>query len=73
MKKAKQGVKIYILTWDEIDVVAALGSKQAMRVLRSLHPNIYTMRDPKTMILLWTHHQKVHKNDKDNLQIVCHY
>eukprot|EP00817_Percolomonadidae_sp_ATCC50343_P006602 CAMPEP_0117426704 /NCGR_PEP_ID=MMETSP0758-20121206/6743_1 /TAXON_ID=63605 /ORGANISM="Percolomonas cosmopolitus, Strain AE-1 (ATCC 50343)" /LENGTH=1178 /DNA_ID=CAMNT_0005211989 /DNA_START=244 /DNA_END=3780 /DNA_ORIENTATION=- len=56
---AERGVKIYILCWDEIDAAFKLGSKYVVNDLAKSHPNIQTLRDPKSgFLFLWSHHQK---------------
>ncbi|XP_075252478.1 phospholipase D1-like isoform X2 [Convolutriloba macropyga] len=57
--KARQGVRVYILLYKEIKWAIGLQSKDAKRVLSSLHPNIKVMRHPYIGTLLWAHHEKI--------------
>ncbi|KNC83066.1 hypothetical protein SARC_04659 [Sphaeroforma arctica JP610] len=62
-RKADQGVKIYVLLWDEPHTWAVNNfSSESADVLRSLHKtNIKVMRHPQhfdPQNILWTHHQK---------------
>ncbi|KAF2070349.1 hypothetical protein CYY_008336 [Polysphondylium violaceum] len=57
-EKAKEGVKIYILMWNETNLGVQLGSGHAKRWFQSCHPNIHVIRHPKRYPLSWSHHQK---------------
>eukprot|EP01134_Creolimax_fragrantissima_P006256 CFRG6256T1 len=62
-RKAEQGVKIYVLLWDEPHTwVVNNFSQESANVLRSLHPhNVMVMRHPQHFDpanILWSHHQK---------------
>lgn len=57
-EKAKEGVKVYILMWNETNLGVQLGSGHAKRWFQSCHPNIHVIRHPKRYPLSWSHHQK---------------
>jgi len=60
-RKAKQGVKIYILLWKEIQAAVPIDSAYSKAHLTSLHPNINLMRHPDFAPdqTLWAHHEKI--------------
>jgi len=62
-KKAKQGIKIYILLWKEIELAVPHASYWTTQYLSSLHSNIITMRHPNHFgsrgIRYWSHHEKI--------------
>ncbi|KAG2173548.1 hypothetical protein INT44_007139 [Umbelopsis vinacea] len=65
-RKAKQGVKIYIIMYKEVSIALPLYSHYAKEHLLSLSPNIYVMRHPshlgiagKTATFFWAHHEKI--------------
>eukprot|EP01080_Neovahlkampfia_damariscottae_P009934 gene9934-2255_t len=59
LERAKNGVKIRILLWDEAVLIIDLGSSYAKEYLNSLHKNITVVRDPEHYSLIhWSHHQK---------------
>jgi phospholipase D1/2 len=65
-RKAKQGVKIYIVMYKEVSITLPLYSHYAKEHLLSLSPNIYVMRHPshlgiagKTATFFWAHHEKI--------------
>ena len=62
LKKAKEGVKIFILLWNETSLVLNLKSMNAKRKLESLHPNIVVVRHPPLEPLNWSHHQVLEIN-----------
>ncbi|EGG17307.1 phospholipase D1 [Cavenderia fasciculata] len=57
-RKAKQGVKIFILLWDETKIATFKGSKRAKDKLEELHNNIKVIRHPPFTPIYWSHHQK---------------
>jgi len=60
MKKASEGVKIYILIWDETMIAMDLGSRGVKSIFEKLHRrNIKVIRHPQLLPLYWSHHQKV--------------
>ncbi|KYQ93680.1 hypothetical protein DLAC_11611 [Tieghemostelium lacteum] len=59
-KKAVEGVKIYILIWEETKFVLDLGSKLVRSLLERLGKrNIKVIRHPHLLPLYWSHHQKI--------------
>ncbi|RHY32322.1 hypothetical protein DYB32_002654 [Aphanomyces invadans] len=59
--KAKEGVVIHVLLYQEVQVAMDLGSYYAMKQLRC-HPNIRVLRDPDFQVQsfgFWSHHEKV--------------
>eukprot|EP01133_Synstelium_polycarpum_P014272 gene14272-16846_t len=57
-ERAKAGVKVYILMWNETNLGIQLGTKHSMRWFQSCHPNISVIRHPRMYPLSWSHHQK---------------
>ncbi|KAM3579992.1 Phospholipase D1 [Umbelopsis sp. WA50703] len=65
-RKAKQGVKIFIVMYKEVSITLPLYSHYAKEHLLSMSPNIYVMRHPshlgiagKTATFFWAHHEKI--------------
>lgn len=63
LKKAKEGVKIYILLYKEFSFVFNLDNSRAKNVLtqKGKNPNIKILRHPEHTIagvFFWTHHEK---------------
>eukprot|EP01132_Coremiostelium_polycephalum_P009277 gene9277-11370_t len=59
-KKASEGVKIYILIWDETMIAMNLGSRFVKSIFEKLHcRNIKVIRHPYLLPLYWSHHQKL--------------
>lgn len=60
-KKAKEGVKIYILIFKEFSMALSLNSHHTKISFERLHPNIRVQRHPDHLggILYWAHHEKV--------------
>ncbi|EGG14833.1 phospholipase D1 [Cavenderia fasciculata] len=59
-KKAAEGVKIYILIWDETIIAGDLGSRFVKSLFEKLHSrNIKVVRHPHLLPLSWSHHQKI--------------
>lgn len=57
-RKAQEGVKIYILLWDETNLVMNNHSGANKKYVESLHPNIFCIRHPTIVPLTYSHHQK---------------
>ena len=61
--KAKQGIKINILLWKEIELAVPHASYWSSRYLASLHRNITCMRHPNHFgsrgVRYWSHHEKI--------------
>ena len=59
-RKAKEGVKVYILVYYESSIALTLNSKHTLQVLSSLDENIKISRHPTdAFTLLWSHHEKL--------------
>ena len=63
LRKADQGVRVYILLYWEIKKVLDLGSEHVVKLLDK-HKNIEVHRHPDTLtgarnLFLWSHHEKV--------------
>ncbi|XP_059486172.1 phospholipase D2 isoform X2 [Neocloeon triangulifer] len=61
-RKAAQGVKIFIMLFQEVKQALSLNSKYTKQVLMSRHENIKVLRHPthaRTGIFLWAHHEKI--------------
>ncbi|KAF6728882.1 Phospholipase D2 [Oryzias melastigma] len=60
-RKAKQGVKVCVLLYKEVEVALGINSEHSKRTLMDLDPNIKVMRHPdhlSSVVLLWAHHEK---------------
>ncbi|KAN0009210.1 hypothetical protein ACTFIU_006483 [Dictyostelium citrinum] len=57
-RKAMQGVKIFIILWDETKIATFKGSKRAKDKLEELHTNIKVIKHPPIIPIYWSHHQK---------------
>ena len=57
--KAMEGVKIYVLPWNETKIALSLNSRFAQETLEKLHPNIKVQRHPLANPIKWSHHQKL--------------
>jgi phospholipase D1/2 len=60
LKKAREGVRIFLLIYKELELAIQLGSEYALHTLE--HPNIVFLRHPDVFIsgvLLWAHHEKI--------------
>ncbi|KAF2074273.1 hypothetical protein CYY_004406 [Polysphondylium violaceum] len=57
-RKAMQGVKIFVILWDETKIATFKGSKRAKDKLEELHQNIKVIKHPPIIPLYWSHHQK---------------
>eukprot|EP01128_Nolandella_sp_AFSM9_P005911 TRINITY_DN2951_c0_g1_i2.p1 TRINITY_DN2951_c0_g1~~TRINITY_DN2951_c0_g1_i2.p1 ORF type:complete len:528 (-),score=79.17 TRINITY_DN2951_c0_g1_i2:406-1989(-) len=58
LKKAEEGIKIYILLWDESGAIVQNYSKWMKHYLEDLHANIVIVRHPQVTPIHWSHHQK---------------
>ncbi|CAG9820118.1 unnamed protein product [Phaedon cochleariae] len=61
-RKAKSGVKIYILLYKEVEMALGLNSYYSKQKLIEASSNIQVMRHPdhaKAGVLLWAHHEKM--------------
>jgi phospholipase D1/2 len=61
LRKAEQGVKIYVLLWAASQFAFNLQSGFVTEYLNALHKNIQCMSHPQFTPLTWTHHQKFGK------------
>jgi len=58
-KKAKEGVKIYIIVWNALPVPFQLKSSVVCKELNAIHRNIMCLKHPPAAkTFRWTHHQK---------------
>ncbi|KAF6747521.1 phospholipase D [Ephemerocybe angulata] len=63
-RKAKLGVKVYIIVYKEVTQTMNMSSKHTKNYLEKLDPNITVMRHPdhigaKDSVEFWSHHEKV--------------
>eukprot|EP01113_Clastostelium_recurvatum_P048964 TRINITY_DN8_c1_g1_i6.p1 TRINITY_DN8_c1_g1~~TRINITY_DN8_c1_g1_i6.p1 ORF type:complete len:1235 (+),score=360.26 TRINITY_DN8_c1_g1_i6:102-3806(+) len=58
LERAKAGINVYILVWEETSFSLQLGSKFTKDYLEGLHPNIHVLRHPRFTPLMWSNHQK---------------
>uniref|UniRef100_K3WPY3 Phospholipase n=1 Tax=Globisporangium ultimum (strain ATCC 200006 / CBS 805.95 / DAOM BR144) TaxID=431595 RepID=K3WPY3_GLOUD len=62
LKKAEEGVKIYILMYKELTMALTLNSNFSKQIFRRLHDNIHVLRDPDFLMKqlgMWSHHEKI--------------
>ncbi|GAA5895994.1 hypothetical protein JCM5296_003164 [Sporobolomyces johnsonii] len=63
LRKAEQGVKIYIVVYKEVTQTMTMSSSHTKHALEDLHPNIAVMRHPDhiggEVTLYWSHHEKL--------------
>jgi phospholipase D1/2 len=64
-KKAREGVRIYIILWDETKIAVFKGSRRAKEMLEGLHSNVKVLRHPPFTPIYWSHHQKLVVVDQD--------
>eukprot|EP00026_Physarum_polycephalum_P002236 Phypoly_transcript_02241.p1 GENE.Phypoly_transcript_02241~~Phypoly_transcript_02241.p1 ORF type:complete len:888 (+),score=134.49 Phypoly_transcript_02241:1-2664(+) len=64
LKKAKEGVQVYVILWDETKIAVFKGSKRAQEMLE-MHPNIHVIRHPPFTPIYWSHHQKLAVVDQE--------
>ncbi|KAK8633595.1 hypothetical protein V6N13_014439 [Hibiscus sabdariffa] len=60
--KAKQGVQIYILLYNEVSIALKINSMYSKKLLHNIHENVRVLRYPdhlSTGIYLWSHHEKL--------------
>ncbi|WBW71606.1 phospholipase D, Pld1 [Schizosaccharomyces osmophilus] len=61
-EKARQGVRVYIMVYRNIDATIPIDSFHTKSYLQSLHPNIFVIRSPshfRQNALFWAHHEKL--------------
>ncbi|XP_045896306.1 phospholipase D2 [Micropterus dolomieu] len=61
-RKAKQGVKVCVLLYKEVELALGINSEHSKRTLMNMHPNIKVMRHPdhvSSVVFLWAHHEKM--------------
>lgn len=63
-ERAKAGVKIYVIVWNETKLALNLNSERVKTVLESLHSNISVICHP-IMLMKYSHHQKTVIVDQD--------
>lgn len=62
LKKARAGVRIFILLYKEMEIGISISSIYTKRTLMKMHPNISVLRHPDAVRggpLLWSHHEKL--------------
>lgn len=62
LQKAKQGVRIFVLLYKEMEIGLSINSIHSKHVLMQLHENISVLRHPditRGAPLLWSHHEKL--------------
>ncbi|KPM08103.1 phospholipase D1-like protein [Sarcoptes scabiei] len=62
LKKAQNGVKIFILLYKEMEIGISINSIYTKRTLMRMHQNISVLRHPDAVRggpLLWSHHEKL--------------
>ncbi|KAL4588394.1 hypothetical protein LXL04_001278 [Taraxacum kok-saghyz] len=60
--KAKEGVKIYILMYKEVQIALKINSLYSQKRLLNIHENVKVLRYPDHFaagIYLWSHHEKI--------------
>lgn len=61
-RKARQGVKVFVLLYKEVELALGINSLYSKQKLVSMHPNIKVLRHPDHVTggtLLWAHHEKI--------------
>ncbi|GAA5839628.1 hypothetical protein JCM11251_003562 [Rhodosporidiobolus azoricus] len=62
LRKAQQGVKIFVIVYKEVTQAATLSSAHTKHHLEDMHENIAVMRHPDHLggevTLMWSHHEK---------------
>ncbi|KAG0349343.1 hypothetical protein BG004_007527 [Podila humilis] len=62
-RKAREGVKIYVVVYKEVSLALTLDSLHTKKWLQDLHPNIQVQRHPDhlsvTATQFWAHHEKI--------------
>ncbi|XP_063696243.1 phospholipase D2 isoform X2 [Culicoides brevitarsis] len=62
LRKAKQGVKIFVLLYKEVEMALGINSFYSKQQLASLHENIRVLRHPdhaRVGVFFWAHHEKL--------------
>ena len=62
LRKARQGVKIFVLLYKEVEMAMGMNSLYTKQTLSGLHENIKVMRRPdhaRVGVYLWAHHEKL--------------
>ncbi|XP_010546749.1 PREDICTED: phospholipase D zeta 2 [Tarenaya hassleriana] len=60
--KAREGVKIYVLMYKEVQIALKINSMYSKKRLQNIHKNVKVLRYPdhlSTGIYLWSHHEKI--------------
>nr|XP_042905497.1 phospholipase D2 [Parasteatoda tepidariorum] len=59
--KAREGVRIYILLYKELNVALGIDSQHTSKKLSRMHRNIKVIRHPEVSegVWLWAHHEKI--------------
>ncbi|GFS55591.1 phospholipase D1 [Trichonephila inaurata madagascariensis] len=60
-RKARAGVRIYVLLYKELEVALGINSHHSEKQLRRMHKNIKVIRHPEVSkgVFLWAHHEKI--------------
>ncbi|KAF1983317.1 phospholipase D [Aulographum hederae CBS 113979] len=61
LRKAREGVKIFVIVYRNINSAIPIDSEHTKHVLLDLHPNIFVQRSPNQLrqgALYWAHHEK---------------
>ncbi|XP_065841393.1 phospholipase D1-like [Oscarella lobularis] len=62
-RKARQGVRVYICLYKEVELAMNIGSARAKQYFQQLHSNIVVLRHPDHDLgggtFLWAHHEKI--------------
>ncbi|KAL1022014.1 hypothetical protein UPYG_G00021080 [Umbra pygmaea] len=61
-RKARQGVRIFVMLYKEVELALGINSEYSKRTLMHLHPSIKVMRHPdhvSSSVYLWAHHEKI--------------
>ncbi|KAF9424284.1 hypothetical protein BGZ94_008060 [Podila epigama] len=62
-RKAREGVKIYVVVYKEVSLALTLDSSHTKKWLQDLHPNIQVQRHPDHLSInatqFWAHHEKI--------------
>ncbi|XP_023305494.2 phospholipase D2 isoform X1 [Lucilia cuprina] len=62
LRKAKDGVKVFVLLFKEVEMALGINSYYSKQRLVNLHENIKVMRHPdhaKVGVFFWAHHEKI--------------
>jgi phospholipase D1/2 len=64
-RKAAEGVKIYIIIYQNVGMAVPIDSRYTKYSLLDAHPNVFVQRSPKHVrglkenVFFWTHHEKI--------------